>query len=40
MERAHHHGMDYDQKTTGMCYVCVRVTDGTGGGGKTGMHWR
>ena len=28
MEMANHHDMGYDQKTTGVCYVCTWATDG------------
>ena len=37
MERANHHGMGYDQQTTGVCYVCVWVTDGKYGDRETGV---
>ena len=38
MKRANHHGMGYDQKTTGVCYVCVWATDGKDGGRETGVQ--
>ena len=38
MKRANHHGMGYDQKTTGGCYVCVWTTYGKDGGRVTGVH--
>ena len=38
MERANQHGMGYDQKTTGVCYVCVWATDGKDGGRETGVQ--
>ena len=38
MERANHHGMGYDQKTTGVCYVCVWAPDGKDGGRETGIQ--
>ena len=38
MERANHHGMGYDQKTTGVCYECVWATDMMDGGRETGVQ--
>ena len=38
MERANYHGMCYDQKTTGACYVCVCATDGKDVGRETGVQ--
>ena len=38
MERANHHGMGYDQKTTGVCFVCVWATDGKDAGRETGVQ--
>ena len=38
MERTNNHGIGYDQKTTGVCYVCVWATDGKEGGRETGVQ--
>ena len=38
MEWANHHGMGYDQKTTGVCNVCVWNSDGKDGGRETGVQ--